>query len=616
MPCPTWITSDNLPQKLEQRATLRIDPDAAMWDEMELGNIWVELWGEKFEAAPPYVCDSNVRLGIKKVLLLDRIAEERQRLALETQSHKQEIIQQLLAVYIAIGHVQNHAQDTVEKQFASSLCRQLELLVLERDSLEFDRESGLLWLSDFDTLLNFLQDGLPLNRLIESIASGSGRQSAIQSATGRSGGELPFPSATANHVATLPLQYARVGSSGRQSAAAAKILSANLTGNSSSQRNIRAIVFNLPDEDADGDNDSADGGNNELQDGDSEDEEDIQMGDAIVNAEQALLRGSASEEQPHFHLAQISHRATQGAWEDEREDDNPFWVWAITSVATAEGSFARALLPQANRLSNRDAIPAKDLTSLDRNRQIKASVLTSYLRWLQAYLDSHPVTQALPSSYRPKIWVVDTDLFHLPGDTLVRMLGKPNGERQMELLDMDAWTIPMWSSKCKTWVLGVIDLRRAVFWYIDSVPGHSQDKHAQYGEWTWDVLIRFYYCVTQFLGQQPINGGIRHMTVTVMVPRAAAGVDSRVWVAADVEAWLLGYKYAPTETDISRYRLRMRHHVFNLPEVPLLPPARQPRPLATTHTYEFAWELCGYLDIQQFSRDYHEEVGEWRWAAL
>jgi hypothetical protein len=43
---------------------------------MELGNVWVELWGEKYEVAPVYVCDPQVWKGIKSALLLDQIAKE------------------------------------------------------------------------------------------------------------------------------------------------------------------------------------------------------------------------------------------------------------------------------------------------------------------------------------------------------------------------------------------------------------------------------------------------------------------------------------------------------------------------------------------------------------
>lgn len=75
-----------------------IDPEVPLWEEMCLGNVWVDFWGTDFETAPAYVHDPNVCKGIKMVLQLDRIAEERQCLTKERENLCQE---QACAVFIA-----------------------------------------------------------------------------------------------------------------------------------------------------------------------------------------------------------------------------------------------------------------------------------------------------------------------------------------------------------------------------------------------------------------------------------------------------------------------------------------------------------------------------------
>jgi len=102
-PCPVWMQRDQLPQKIPPKAAMRIDPDAPFWSEMELGNVWVELWGEdRFAAAPGYVRDPNVWGGIRAVLLLDLIAEEQERLVLEEQNECSEVIWQIEGVSCAL----------------------------------------------------------------------------------------------------------------------------------------------------------------------------------------------------------------------------------------------------------------------------------------------------------------------------------------------------------------------------------------------------------------------------------------------------------------------------------------------------------------------------------
>ncbi len=61
------------------------DVDASIWSEVTLGSAWSQLWQDDPQqaAAQPWAYDSDVRLGIKHALILDRIDEERARLATE-----------------------------------------------------------------------------------------------------------------------------------------------------------------------------------------------------------------------------------------------------------------------------------------------------------------------------------------------------------------------------------------------------------------------------------------------------------------------------------------------------------------------------------------------------
>jgi hypothetical protein len=81
--CPAWVTKDQLPKRLDRKSIIAIDHDAPLWEEMSLGNLWVTLWGEVFEAAPAYIRDPSIRKGIKMVLQLDRIQEEEEHIILE-----------------------------------------------------------------------------------------------------------------------------------------------------------------------------------------------------------------------------------------------------------------------------------------------------------------------------------------------------------------------------------------------------------------------------------------------------------------------------------------------------------------------------------------------------
>ncbi|KIJ51760.1 hypothetical protein M422DRAFT_244101 [Sphaerobolus stellatus SS14] len=288
---------------------------------------------------------------------------------------------------------------------------------------------------------------------------------------------------------------------------------------------------------------------------------------------------------------------TVGQWEDE--DVNPFHVWLIASAAvTAKGPYNRDPLSLAARLSGRDIIPPEDFSSIDRNRRVKHSVLTAYIRWLKQYIDGHAITRALPTYLHPKVWILDADVFHLPGDTVGRLLTTSQGGRNSTVLDMDAWLIPMWASKRKVWVLGVLDLRRRRYWYVDSQPTFSRDPAAQGQEWVWQHLSHIYSMITQYLGLQRITGNWNGATA-MHSNRATTGVDSGIWVAADIEAWVLGHTHAPEDLNVSRYRLRMRHHIMHLPEV-----------TSTTvipHVPRLSSEQWG---------DFEEECGTWRRVRL
>lgn len=100
---PAWIAPKHMPKRLDRKTVISIDPDAPLWEEMELGNVWVDLWGEKFAAAPAYVRDPAVRKGIKTILLQDRIAEERQRLQDEATHWRQWVEDEILTVGQALA---------------------------------------------------------------------------------------------------------------------------------------------------------------------------------------------------------------------------------------------------------------------------------------------------------------------------------------------------------------------------------------------------------------------------------------------------------------------------------------------------------------------------------
>jgi hypothetical protein len=77
---PTWMPEGSMPRPLPRRSVIDINPDAPLWDDMVMGNVWVSLWGTSYDAAPVYVRDPSVREGIKMVLQQDRVIEEEFRL--------------------------------------------------------------------------------------------------------------------------------------------------------------------------------------------------------------------------------------------------------------------------------------------------------------------------------------------------------------------------------------------------------------------------------------------------------------------------------------------------------------------------------------------------------
>jgi hypothetical protein len=98
LPRPSWIPENRMPQKLARVTNIRIDPDAPFWDEMAIGNTWVEMWGTDLETAPGYVRDPAVRRGIKTMLLEDRIAEERARIITEWYNCRAVLEGQMVAI--------------------------------------------------------------------------------------------------------------------------------------------------------------------------------------------------------------------------------------------------------------------------------------------------------------------------------------------------------------------------------------------------------------------------------------------------------------------------------------------------------------------------------------
>ncbi|KIJ46503.1 hypothetical protein M422DRAFT_250094 [Sphaerobolus stellatus SS14] len=275
---------------------------------------------------------------------------------------------------------------------------------------------------------------------------------------------------------------------------------------------------------------------------------------------------------------------TIGQWEDE--DVNPFHVWSIASVAvTAEGPYNWDPLSLATRLSGHDIISPEDFSSIDRNRRVKHSVLTAYIRWLKQYINGHAITHALPTYLRPKVWILDANVFHLPGDTVGRLLTASQGGRNSTVLDMDAWLIPM------------------RYWYVDSQPTFSRDPAGQGQEWVWQY-------------DNPVFGSSednRELEWCDCHAFKSGNNRSRlsIWVAADIEAWVLGHMHAPEDLDVSWYRLRMRHHIMHLPEVTsttVIP--RVPR-LSPEQWGDFeVWQL-ERNDLSPYSRDYEEECGTW-----
>ncbi|KIJ42324.1 hypothetical protein M422DRAFT_254397, partial [Sphaerobolus stellatus SS14] len=130
---------------------------------MELGNIWVELWGaDRFYAAPAYVRDPHVRLGIKNVLLLDRIGEEYAQMDLEADNHHLELGQQLLTTCIALKTIRNSDNTSPEYWLIHRLHRTLEDLVDERDEIQFTGDSSRLWNLSISALIRYSKESRPI----------------------------------------------------------------------------------------------------------------------------------------------------------------------------------------------------------------------------------------------------------------------------------------------------------------------------------------------------------------------------------------------------------------------------------------------------------------------
>jgi hypothetical protein len=79
---PSWIAAEAVPSLIEKKSIFSADPDSPVWSEITLGETYTKLWAGEAQAssAPAWVRNAKVRDGIKNVLLLDRIAEEKVRL--------------------------------------------------------------------------------------------------------------------------------------------------------------------------------------------------------------------------------------------------------------------------------------------------------------------------------------------------------------------------------------------------------------------------------------------------------------------------------------------------------------------------------------------------------
>lgn len=82
---PAWIMESLLPHPIDRRTVFSTDLDQDLWAEITLGSAWTTLWQHDPQRPPaqPWTYDVDVRQAMKQVLLLDRITEERERLAKE-----------------------------------------------------------------------------------------------------------------------------------------------------------------------------------------------------------------------------------------------------------------------------------------------------------------------------------------------------------------------------------------------------------------------------------------------------------------------------------------------------------------------------------------------------
>ncbi|KIJ50286.1 hypothetical protein M422DRAFT_44417 [Sphaerobolus stellatus SS14] len=93
--------------------------------------------------------------------------------------------------------------------------------------------------------------------------------------------------------------------------------------------------------------------------------------------------------------------------------------------------------------------------------------------------------------------------------------------------------------------------------------------------------------------------------------RSSSAADTGIWVAADIEAWFLGYRHVPADINMALYRRRMCMHLLSLAEVAWITPP-DPEDDMEAPSMQIAHQLSSEWHIYHYSKNYNDELGDWR----
>ncbi|KIJ51203.1 hypothetical protein M422DRAFT_244389, partial [Sphaerobolus stellatus SS14] len=514
-PLPYWFRNEDLPQPLEKKNIINIGPEADLWDNIAMSQVWFSLWGTSFEEAPAYARDPNVRKGIIMVLQLDRVAEEEVQLKQE----RENLLREFAARFIAASQL--WLSTTSDYQFRARMA----VLDMLRNRCNYILGRNLpdvaLWRISTHDIIDYLKDGgtadallLPLRLFHMSRQTNSVQYSdddifttSMEDILDDSGHlrcpPLPFDQGVSEDK-ECPIFEEHQEAVEEEVTDAADLMAQLSLGISEVRDSGTGIALPpiLP---------LGAPAVGEITGNDAMDPE--QLWRSTHPQPKSLPRIRSL-----FQILDADRMGTN----PYADSDRAYPLWSATAGAITERNALRLPMDNRERLCKDFKILSEDFKTLDANRHLGMRIVAAFIRNLQDYFENHRFNELIPPNMRPNVWALDPGYLQTTSEILVYLF---------------------------------ID--------IDSQPFRSGNLRQQGDEWVWTLLKRFLWESCSLAGKY-VDPAEWTTCTTMATTRQARNTDSGLWVLADIEAWYLGRNRAAPDTDMASYRMVVQKAIFGL----------------------------------------------------